>query len=440
MQLFLPQSSSVIRGQPPKGAGTLAGTSLSPKRAYPHDPAYRGAHSRRQTEGEALQATRRPGAIFALVTPPGGRLWRLRYRHAGRESMIGLGAFPDVALKAARARRDEARQLIASGVNPAAAKRAKRAQHANTFQAVALEWLGKQQYAPVTLEKAEWVFRGLLFPFIGSRPVAQLTAPEILEVLRRIEARGKHETAHRAKQRISQVLRYAIATGRAERDPTADLRGALAPLIVTNHAALTEPGRVGDLLRAIDGYVGQLTTHAALRLAPYVFVRPGEIRAAEWREFTLDGKEPEWRIPRERMKMGEQHVVPLSSQAVAILRELQPLTGHGRYVFPSLRSSSRPLSDNTLNAALRRLGYSTKEMTTHGFRSMASMLLNEQGWHPDLIELQLAHAERNKVRAAYNKAQRIAERRKMMQAWADYLDGLKAGGNVVPIKRETARA
>jgi integrase len=373
--------------------------------------------------------------LYLLVTPPGGRLWRLRYRHAGRESMVGLGAYPDVALKTARERRDAARKLVADGVNPAAAKRAERAQHANTFQTVALEWLSKQHYASITLEKAEWVFRDLLFPFIGSRPVAQLTAPEVLEVLRRIEKRGKHETAHRAKQRISQVLRYAIATGRAERDPTADLRGALTPLNVTNHAGLTDPARVGELLRAIDGYVGQPTTHCALKLAPYVFVRPGELRAAEWCEFTLDGKEPEWRIPRERMKMGEQHVVPLSTQAVAILRELEPHTGRRRYVFPSLRSSSRPLSDNALNAALRRLGYSTKEMTAHGFRSMASTLLNEQGWHPDLIELQLAHAERNKVRAAYNKAQRLPERRKMMQTWAAYLDGLKASGNVLPIRR-----
>ena len=373
--------------------------------------------------------------LYLLVTPPGGRLWRLRYRHAGRESMVGLGAYPDVALKTARDRRDAARKLVASGVNPAAVKRAERAEHGNTFQPIALEWLCKQQYAPVTLEKAEWIFRDLLLPFIGSRPVAQITAPEILEVLRRIERRGKHETAHRAKQRISQVLRYAIATGRAERDPTVDLRGALAPLTVTNHASLTDPGRVGELLRAIDGYVGQPATHGALRLAPYVFVRPGELRAAEWREFTLDGNQPEWRIAGERMKMGEQHVVPLSTQAVAILRELEPLTSRGRYVFPSLRSASRPLSDNTLNAALRRLGYSTKDMTAHGFRSMASTLLNEQGWHPDLIELQLAHAERNKVRGAYNKAQRIAERRKMMQAWADYLDGLKATVNVVPIRQ-----
>jgi integrase len=376
--------------------------------------------------------------LYLLVTPPGGRLWRLRYRLAGRESMVGLGAYPDIPLATARERRDAARKLVASGVNPAAVKRAERSQRANTFEAIALEWLGKRQYAQVTVEKAEWTFRDLLFPFIGSRPVAQITAPEILEVLRRIEARGKHETAHRTKQRISQVLRYAIATGRAERDPTADLRGALAPLVVTNHAAVTDPGRVGELLRAIDGYIGQPTTHAALRLAPYVFVRPGELRAAEWREFTLDGKDPEWRIPGERMKMGELHVVPLATQAVAILRALEPHTGRGRYVFPSLRSGSRPISDNTLNAALRRLGYSTTDMTAHGFRSMASTLLNEQGWHPDLIELQLAHAERNKVRGAYNKAQRLAERRKMMKAWADYLDGLKAGGSVVPIRAAQA--
>ncbi len=214
---------------------------------------------------------------------------------------------------------------------------------------------------------------------------------------------------------------------------TADLKGALTPVVVRNHAALTDPARVGELLRAIDGYVGQPTTAGALKLAPLVFVRPGELRAAEWSEFDLDAAE--WRIPAARMKMGTLHIVPLARQAVAVLRELEPLTGRGKNVFPSLLSSDRPMSNNTVNTALRRMGYPRDEMTGHGFRAMASTLLNEQGWHPDLIELQLAHAERNKVRAAYNKAQRLPERRKMMQAWADYLDGLKAGGNVVTIKR-----
>jgi integrase len=326
--------------------------------------------------------------LHLLVTPAGGRLWRLRYRHAGRESLVGLGAYPEVSLKMARDRRDDARKLLAAGTDPASVKRARRANQANTFEVVSQEWLDRQHYAPATLEKAVWTFRDLLFPYIGSRPVRELTAPEILQVLRRIESRGKHETAHRTKQRISQVLRYAIATGRADRDPAADLRGALTAVNVTNHAALTDPLRVGELLRAIDGYAGQPTTHAALRLAPLLFVRPGELRAAQWTEFNLDDNEPEWRIPGERMKMREQHLVPLSTHAVAILRELHPHTGSGTYLFPSLRTRSRPISENTLNAALRRLGYSSDEMTAHGFRAMASTLLNEQGFAPDVIELQ----------------------------------------------------
>ena len=369
--------------------------------------------------------------LYLLVNPTGARLWRLRFRQPGRESMISLGAYPDVSLKIARDRREEARKAIAAGVDPAAQRRAERVGHENTFQVIALEWLTKRKFAAKTRTKAEWTFNDLLFPHIGSRPIASITAPDMLRVLRTIEDRGKHETAHRTKQRASQVFRYAIATGRAERDPTADLRGALAPIIVTNRAALTDPKDVGGLLRSIDNYIGQPATEYALKLAPYVFARPIELRAAEWTEFDLE--KAEWRIPAARMKMNELHIVPLSKQAVDILRMLQPHTGAGRYLFPGLRTPTRPISENTLNAALRRLGYSKDQMTTHGFRAMASTLLNEQGWHPDVIELQLAHAERNEVRAAYNRAQRLDERRKMMQAWADYLDGLRRGSNVVAI-------
>jgi integrase len=300
---------------------------------------------------------------------------------------------------------------------------------------VALEWLAKQNLAAATIEKAKWTFEQLLFPELGERPIRHITAPELLAALRKLESRGKIETAHRTKQRASQIFRYAIATGRAEHDPAADLRGALTPLEVEHRAAITDPKRVGELLRAIDEYAGQPSTHYALKLAPYVFLRPGELRAAEWSEFSLDSEPPEWRIPDVRMKMREAHIVPLSQQAVDVLREIQPLTSSGRFVFPSLRTTTRPISEGTLNAALRRLGFSKEEMTGHGFRTTASTLLNEQGWHPDLIELQLAHAERNKIRAAYNRAQRLPERRKMMQAWADYLDGLRAGSNVVPIRR-----
>lgn len=371
--------------------------------------------------------------LYLLVTPAGRRLWRFRYRHAGRESMLGLGAYPDVSLKGARAQCDEMRKHVAAKVDPAAVRRAEKAGRADTFRAVAEEWLAKLKIEPATRVKAEWMFRDLIFPFLGSIPVRELTAPRILEVLRKLEARGKHETAHRTKQRISQVIRYAIATGRAESDPTRDLRGALAPIEVKSRAAIIQPGKVGELLRAIDGYLGDPATCAALKLAPLTFVRPGELRAAEWAEFDLDAAE--WRIPGERMKMGEQHIIPLSRQAVDVLRGLEPLTGRCKYLFPSLRTRERPISENTLNAALRRMGFAQDEMTTHGFRAMASTLLNEQGFPPDVIELQLAHQERNKVRAAYNRAQRLEERRRMMQAWADYLDALKAGGKVVPIRR-----
>jgi integrase len=377
--------------------------------------------------------------LFLLVQPGGQRYWRFKYRLDGREKLLALGVYPDVSLALARERRDDARKLLASGGDPSAAKQAEKLADANTFKAVALEWLGKQNFAPKTLKKAEWTFNDLLFRQLGAKPVRSITAPDVLAVIRRIEARGKIETAHRTKQRAGQIFRYAIATGRAERDPTADLRGALTPLKVRNRAALTDPKRAGELLRAIDGYRGQLSTEYALKLAPLVFVRPGELRAAQWEEFELDGERPEWRIPGERMKMGELHIVPLARQSVALLRELREQAGEGRYLFPSLRTASRPICENTLGAALRRLGFSKDEMTAHGFRAMASTLLNEQGFAPDVIELQLAHAERNEVRAAYNRAQRLEERRRMMQAWADYLDGLRAGGNVVTLKRRTAQ-
>ncbi len=376
------------------------------------------------------------GGLYIEVTPTGGKLWRLKFRHDGRENRLALGAHPDTTLKLAREKRDEARRLLAAGIDPASRRQAEKLATANTFEAVAREWLALQEkkLAPATYAKAVWTLEALVFPYIGSRPIARLGPSDVLKVLKRIEGRGTHETAHRTRQRCAQVFRYAVQTERAERDPTADLRGALAPVVCEHFATITEPVKIGELLRAIDGYTGHIVTAYALKLAPLLFVRPGELRHAEWTEFDLDGHEPQWRIPAEKMKMRAQHLVPLSSQAVALLRELQPVTGRGRYVFPSLRGGARPMSENTVNAALRRLGYSTEEMTGHGFRSLASTCLNEQGYHPDLIELQLAHAERNQVRSAYNKAQRLPERRRMMQSWADTLDGLRAGANVVPIR------
>jgi integrase len=326
----------------------------------------------------------------------------------------------------AREKRDNARRLLAGGVDPSVQKQEAKAAEPITFAGVAAEWLElhRKRFAPATYEKAVWTFNDLVNPHIGSRPIASITAPELLAMLRRLEKRGKHETAHRTKQRCGQVFRYAIATGRATRDISLDLRGALAPVVSKNHAAIVEPRKIGALLRAIDSYVGHPTTQAALQLAPLVFLRPGELRKGEWSEVDIEGAE--WRIPASRMKMREQHIVPLAKQSIEILRELRAVTERSRYVFPSPQSAERPMSENAVTAALRRMGYSGEEMTWHGFRSLASTSLNEQGWHPDLIELQLAHTDRNEVRSAYNRAQRLAERRKMMQLWADHLDTLKA--------------
>ena len=376
--------------------------------------------------------------LFLLVMPTGSRLWRLKYRVNGREKLISLGAYPDVTLKRAREKRDAARRLIADGIDPSVQRKAERAALAQSFEGVAKEWLELQtkSLAPETISILTARLDSGLYPYIGSRPISAITAQEVLSALRRIESRGRHEAAHRVRALAGRVFRYAVATGRAQHDVAADLIGALAPVKSKNFASVIDPVRVGELMRAIHGYSGHPVTALALKLAPLVFVRPGELRAAEWTEFDLVNAE--WRIPGERMKMGDPHLVPLSRQALAILRELQPLARGGKYLFPSLRTRDRPMSDNTINAALRRMGYTSEEQTGHGFRSMASTLLNEQGFPPDVIELQLAHTERNKVRAAYNKAQGLPERRKMMQAWADYLDGLRAGGNVVPLKHRRA--
>ena len=313
---------------------------------------------------------------------------------------------------------------MADGIDPSAKRQAEKLSRTDTFEAIAREWLALQEHqlSAATFKKAKWTFETLIFPRLGDRPIAAIKALDLLATLRKIEARGTYETTHRAKQRCGQMFRFAIATGRAERDISADLRGALASVATKNRAALTDPARVAELLRAIDGYRGSPTTTYALKVASRTFVRPGELRYAEWSEIDFDNAE--WRIPAARMKMGELHIVPLARQVLDWLRELHSMTGRGKYLFPSLQTKLRPISENTVNEALRRLGYSRDEMTAHGFRAMASTLLNEKGWHPDVIELQLAHAERNKVRAAYNRAQRLAERRAMMQAWADYLDAL----------------
>ena len=363
--------------------------------------------------------------LYLLVKPGGGRLWRFKFVHGGVEKLLSLGIYPDVPLKLARERRDEARKQVAAHVDPALKRRVERSARAHIFSAVAEEWLQtkKDSLSESTWNRDRDQLVKLVGPYLGNRPIAEIEAPELLAVLKRLEKKGVLDTAHRVRAVCGRVFRYAIATGRATRDISADLKGALAPKGTQSYAAITDPNKVGQLLRAIEDYDGQSTTQAALKLASYLFVRPGELRGAEWPEFDLE--RCEWRIPAERMKMREAHVVPLARQALEVLCELQTRTGEGRFVFPAIGKRDRPLSENTLNAALRRLGYSKDEMTAHGFRSIASTLLNEQGWHPDLIELQLAHKERNKVRAAYNRAQRLEERRKMMQAWADYVDGLR---------------
>ncbi|WP_172461884.1 tyrosine-type recombinase/integrase [Dyella jiangningensis] len=372
--------------------------------------------------------------LYLLLNPNGSRWWRFDYRNGGKRKTLSMGTYPDTGLADAREKRNEARRLLAAGVDPGEHRKATKAagaeRAANSFAVIAEEWLAKQagRMAPATLEKARWTFDDLVFPWMGDRPIADIDPPEVLRLLRRIEDRGAHETAHRTKQRCGQVFRYAIATHRASRDPTADLRGALTPAKTTHRAAVTDPLKVGELLRAIDGYAGSFVVRCALKLAPLVFARPGELRQAEWSE--VDMEAALWRIPAGKMKVREEHAIPLSPQAVAVLRELKPLTGNGRFVFPSERSRQRPMSDGTVNAALRRMGFDKDTMTGHGFRAMASTRLNEMGWAPDVIERQLAHAERNKVRAAYNRAQYMDERKRMMQAWADYLDGLRVA--VIP--------
>ena len=377
--------------------------------------------------------------LFLLVLPDGAKQWRFKYCRpdTGKENLLALGNYPDVSLSKARERRAEVRALLADGIDPSEQRKAERQARkeaaGSTFAAVASDWLAVQDCAGVTLRKSRWILESFLLPEIGHLPLSDISPRVLLDALRKIEATGKQETAKRAKIKAGQVFRWAIMEERTDIDPTGALRGALKSPKTKHHASITDPAKIGELLRAIEGYTGDPVTCAALRLAPLVFVRPGELRAAQWQEIDLDGAV--WRIPGERMKMGAAHIVPLSSQAVAILRDLQPLTGTGRYVFPGMRSASRHMSENTINAALRRLGYGTNEMTGHGFRSMAASRLNEMGWNADAIERQLAHAESNKVRDAYtHAAQYLDERARMMQAWADYLDELRTGSNVIPIR------
>jgi integrase len=376
--------------------------------------------------------------LYLEVSPTGGKWWRLKFRFDGKEKRLSLGVYPDVGLKDARERRDAARKLLANGVDPSENRKAQKTARAdciaNSFEVVAREWFAKYSSTWVERHRERILsrFERDIFPWIGARPIADITAPEVLTTVRRIEERGALGTAHRTLSNCGQVFRYAIATGRAKHDPSGDLRGALPPATGQHFAATTEPTRVAEILRAMDSYEGTLPVRSALRLAPLLFVRPGELRKAEWADIDLDGAE--WRFTV--TKTNTAHIVPLSKQALEILCELQPLTGRGRFVFPSARSNQRPMSDNAILAALRRMGIPKDEMSGHGFRAVARTILDEVlGVRPDLIEHQLAHAVRDPNGRAYNRTAHLPERKKMMQQWADYLDKLKAGADIIPIRQ-----
>lgn len=381
--------------------------------------------------------------LFLLVTPAGGKWWRLKFRFGGKEKLLSLGTYPDISLKDARQRRDDARKLLANDIDPSehrkAVKSAKTERAANSFEVVAREWFGKksQGWAASNADKVMGRLENDAFPWLGARPIAEITPPEVLKVLRRIEERGAIESAHRVRNYCGQIFRYAIVTGRAERDPSSDLRGALPTPTKIHRAAITDPKAIGGLLRSIDSYKGLFVTKCALQLAPLTFVRPGELRKAEWAEFDLD--KAEWNIPAERMKMREAHLVPLSAQAVEILRELYALTGDKEYVFPGARTNGRPMSDNAVLSALRRMGFGKDEMSGHGFRAMARTILDEVlQVRVDYIEHQLAHAVKDPNGRAYNRTAHLIERKKMMQQWADYLDKLKVGAEVIPLRGKVA--
>lgn len=376
--------------------------------------------------------------LFLLITPTGGKLWRFKYRFGGREKLLSFGAYPQISLADARQRREEARELIAKGIDPGAAKKEQEAamlREQETFEVVAREWHNQfsPQWAPRTAEAILLMLARDVFGEIGDKPLAAINAPVLLTMLRRIEARGAAYTAHRVRGLCGQVFRYGVATGRCDRDPTGDLRGALTPIKTTHRAATTDPKEVAPLLRMLDGYQGSLLVRCALRLLPLLFVRPGELRAMQWADVDLE--KGEWSYMVNKTKT--PHIVPLAKQAVAILREIYPLTGRGQYVFPSARTNARPISDMTMNAAMRRMGIDTKtEITGHGFRAVARTILDEVlGFRPDFIEHQLAHAVRDPLGRAYNRTAHLPERRKMMQAWGDYLDALKAGAEIIPLQQ-----
>lgn len=375
--------------------------------------------------------------LFIIISPKGGKWWRFKYRLGGKEKLLSIGTYPEIALKEARERRDQARKLVANGIDPSDTRKAEKAagSSANSFEAVAREWIAShmKDKAASHRDKVLRRFENYVFPWVGQKPVGEITAPEMLTAVKRIEALGKLETAHRALQTAGQVFRYAVQTGRAVRDVTADLKGALPPTTIKHMAAITEPAKVAELLRAIDGFNGTFVVQCALRLAPMLFVRPGELRRARWAEIDLDAGEWSYFVTKTKT----DHLVPLPTQAITILRELHPLTGQGEYVFPGGHTPLKPMSEAAVNAALKRMGYDTKtEITGHGFRAMARTLLHEElESDPNIIEHQLAHKVPDALGEAYNRTRFIKQRKQMMQKWADYLDELKAGAKVISLKQ-----
>jgi integrase len=396
---------------------------------------------RQAKAGEKARKLADERGLYLLIQTTGGKLWRLDYRFEGKRKTLSLGAYPDVSLAGARKALDQAREQLAGGEDPGQVRKVEKFARitaaSNSFEVVAREWFSRQlpTWAPSHSSKVLGLLERDIFPWLGKKPASEISAVELLTTLRRIEARGAVDTSHRAKQIAGQIFRYAIATGRGERDPSADLRGALAPAKGKHFAAITDPAEVGALLRAVEGITGTLIVRSALRLAPMLFVRPGELRQAEWAEIALD--KAEWSIPAEKMKTRRDHLVPLPSQAVAILRDLHPFTGHGRYVFPGARTRTRPMSDAAINAALRRMGYDTRtEITGHGFRAMARTILHEaMGVDVAVIEHQLAHRVPDTLGAAYNRTKFLPQRKAMMQAWADFLDRLRKGAEVIDIEQ-----
>ncbi|MFD0850539.1 tyrosine-type recombinase/integrase [Sphingosinicella xenopeptidilytica] len=377
--------------------------------------------------------------LYLLVKPSGTRLWRMNYAYMGRQKTLSFGEWPLLSLAEARVKRDEARRTLAAGLDPSEERKLEqmRAELAasNTFRAIAEEWYLKNErdgLSSLTLAKIRWLL-DKAYATLANRPITEIGAQEVLMVLRRIEAAKHYESAKRMRSIISRVFRYAIATARADRDVAVDLRGALVTPKVKHLAAITDPAEAGGLMRAIAGYNGHTITKIALEMSAHVFVRPGELRQAEWPEFDFD--RALWVLPAEKMKMRRPHRVPLSRQVLALLDQLKPLTGHGRYVFPSFYTPRRPMSENTVNTALRRLGYAQDDMTAHGFRAMAATLLNEMSiWNADAIERQLAHMENNGVRRAYTRGEYWEERVRMMQHWSDYLDQLRDGAKIIRAK------